>query len=79
MVWFIVLNILMNDGTLYTEVQFPSKPEYNNEQECNVAGRALVDQRQIEIGTNSGKTYYICEVISPDQIRAATGKSGNNS
>jgi hypothetical protein len=79
MIWFIVLNTLMNDGSLYTEVQFPNSPQYNNEQECNSAGRALVDQRQIEIGTNAGKTYYVCQAISPEQIKAATGKSGSNS
>jgi len=79
MIWFIVLNTLLTDGTLYTEVQFPNKLEYNNEKTCNEVGQLLVDKRQIEIGTNAGKTYFICQSISPEQIRAATGKSGSNS
>jgi hypothetical protein len=79
MVWFIVLNILMNDGTLYTDIHYPNSPQYNNERECNVAGQILVDEKQIEIGTNSGTTYFICMSISPEQIRKATGKSGSNS
>lgn len=79
MIWFIVLNIVMNNGDVYTDVHFPNKPEYNNEQSCNEAGQALVDQKQVEIGTNSGKTYFICRAISADEIRAATGKSGSNS
>ena len=79
MIWFIVLNTLMNDGTLYTEVQYPLSPQCNNEQSCNEAGQSLVDQRQLEIGTKSGRTYYICQVISSDQIKAATGTPGTNS
>ena len=55
MVWMIILNILMNDGTLYTDVHFPNDPQYNNEKDCNEAGQALVDQKQLEIGTNAGK------------------------
>jgi hypothetical protein len=79
MIWFIVLNIVMNNGDVYTDVHFPNKPEYNNEQACNEAGQELVDQKQIEIGTNAGKTYFICRSITSDEIRAATGKSGSNS
>jgi hypothetical protein len=78
MIWFIVLNTLMNDGTLYTEVQFPLSPEFNNEQSCNEAGQSLVDQRQVEIGTKSGKTYFICQFVSPDQIKTATQKPGQD-
>ncbi len=79
MIWFIVLNTLMNDGTLYTEVQFPLNPQFNNEKSCEEAGQSLVDQRQVEIGTNTGVTFYTCQTVSSDQIKAATGKSGSNS
>ncbi len=79
MIWFIVLNIVMNNGDVYTDVHYPNAPQYNNEQECNAAGRALVDAKQIEIGTNAGRTFYACMAITPEQIRAATGKSGSNS
>lgn len=78
MIWFIVLNILMNDGTLYTEIKFPNDPKYNNEIDCNQAGQAIVDQKQLEIGTNAGRTYFICKFITPENIRDATGKSGSN-
>jgi hypothetical protein len=79
MIWFIVLNIVMNNGDVYTDVHYPNSPQYNNERECNEVGLALVDQKQIEIGTNAGRTYYTCMSISAEQIRAATGKSGSNS
>lgn len=78
MIWFIVLNIVMNDGTLYTDVHYPNSPQYNNEKSCDEAGRELVDQKQIEIGTNAGRTYYICLNITPEQIHDATGKSDSN-
>lgn len=78
MIWFIVLNTLMNDGTLYTEVQYPLSPQFNNEQSCNEAGQSLVDQRQLEVGTKSGRTYYVCQVISDEQIRAAKGSKSNS-
>ena len=77
MVWFIVLNILMNDGTLYTDVHYPNEPRYNNQQECNVAGQALVDQKQLEVGTNAGRTYFICMSITAEEIRKATGSGSN--
>lgn len=73
MIWFIVLNIVMNDGTVYTDVHFPNKPEYNNEQACNEAGKALVDQEQIKIGTNAGSTYFICKAITSEEIMKAIG------
>lgn len=78
MIWFIVLNIVMNNGDVYTDIHFPNNPQYNNEQACNEAGQTLVDQKQIEIGTNAGKTYFICRAITPEEIRAATGKSGSS-
>jgi hypothetical protein len=78
MIWFIVLNIVMSNGEVYTDVHFPNKPEYNNEQECNSAGQELVDKKQIEIGTNAGTTFFICKSISADDIKAATQKPGQN-
>ena len=78
MIWFIVLNIVMSNGDVYTDVHFPNKPEYNNEQECNAAGQELVDQKQIEIGTNAGTTFFICKSITADDIKAATQKPGQN-
>jgi hypothetical protein len=79
MIWFIVLNTLMSDGTLYTEVRFPDSPQYNNEKSCNDAGKIMVDEEQIKIGTNAGTTYYICLMMTPDNIKNATGKFGSNS
>ena len=70
MIWFIVLTTIMNNGDVYAEVQFPLDPKYNNEQSCNEAGQLLVDQKQMEIGTNAGKTYVICKAISPEEIKA---------
>ncbi len=79
MIWFIVLNIVLSDGTLYTELQFPNSPQYNNEKTCNEVGQTLANQRQLEIGTNAGRSYFICKSITPEQIKAATGeKQGNN-
>jgi hypothetical protein len=78
MIWFIVLNIVMSNGDVYTDVHFPNKPEYNNEQECNAAGQELVDKKQIEIGTNAGTTFFICKSITADDIKAATQKPGQN-
>lgn len=78
MIWFIVLNTLMNDGTLYTEIQYPLSPQFNNERSCNEAGQALVDQRQLEVGTKSGRTYFICQAITDEQIRAAKGSQSNS-
>ena len=79
MIWFIILTTVMNNGDVYTDVRPATTPEYNNEQSCNAAGKILVDQKQIEVGTSNGKTYYVCQVLSDDDIRAATGKSGSNS
>jgi hypothetical protein len=77
MIWFIVLNTIMNDGTLYTDTRFPNSPQYNNEKSCNEAGQILADQLQLEIGTNTGKTYFICRSVSIDDLSAAVGKTGS--
>jgi|688.fasta_scaffold03894_34 hypothetical protein len=77
MLWLIVLNTMMNDGTLYTDIRTPNKPEFNNEQSCKEAGQILVDQLQLEVGTNAGRTYYICKAIPFEDITAAIGKGGS--
>lgn len=73
MIWFIVLNIVMNNGDVYSDIHFPNSPEYNNEKSCNEAGQALVDQKQVEIGTNSGKTYFTCIPLDFKEIGKAIG------
>lgn len=77
MIWFIILTTVMSNGDVYTEVQFPQKPEYNNEQQCNQSGDAIVNQKQLELGTNSGKVYYVCQSASFDEIGKAL-KPGTN-
>ncbi len=79
MIWFIVLNVVMNNGDVYTNVHYPNSPQYNNERSCNEAGQELVDQKQVEVGTNSGRTYFTCVAITSEEIRDATGKPGSNS
>lgn len=68
----------MSDGSLYTDVRYANSPEYNNEKSCDEAGRALVDQEQMRIGKKAGTTYYICKVISFEEIMKAIGKPGTN-
>lgn len=68
MIWFIVLNIVMNNGDVYSDIHYPNSPEYNNEKSCNESGQALVDQKQIEIGTSNGKAYFICIPVEKDKL-----------
>ena len=68
----------MSNGDVYSDVRFPTSPEYNNEQSCNEAGKILVDEEQTKIGTNSGTTYYICKAITVDDIKKATQKPGQD-
>jgi len=78
MIWFVVLNILMNDGTLYTNIHYPNDPKYNNEQDCKQAGQELADQKQLEIGTQAGKTYFMCGAITAEEIKKALKPSGTD-
>lgn len=73
MVWFIVLNVLFNDGTLLTEVRVPKSPSYNNEKSCNLIGQLLADEQQAQI-KNSGTVFYTCKAMSPSDIEGATGQ-----
>lgn len=75
MFWFIVLTIVLNNGEVYTDIRPVTDPKYNNEKECNDVGRILVDQKQIEIGTNDGKVYYICQSFSQEQLDKGMGKT----
>jgi hypothetical protein len=77
MIWFIVLTTIMSNGDVYAEVQFPLDPQYNNEQSCNESGIAVVNQKQLELGTNSGKVLYTCQSTSSDTVLKALGKSGS--
>jgi hypothetical protein len=77
MIWFIVLTTIMSNGDVYAEVQFPLYPQYNNEKSCNESGIAVVNQKQLEIGTNAGKVYYICQSATSDALLKVLGNTGN--
>ena len=77
MIWFIVLTTIMNNGDVYAEVQFPNSSEYNNEKSCNESGNAIINQKQLEIGTKSGTVYFICQSASSDGLLNLLGKSGS--
>lgn len=74
MIWFVVLTTIMNTGEVYAEVRFPNELAYNNEKMCNEAGMAIINQKQSEIGTNSGKVYYICQSVTVDTLEKAVTK-----
>ena len=78
MLWFIVLTMVMNNGDVFTEIRPATAPEYNTEQQCNEVGKVLVDQKQIEIGTNAGKAYFICHNLTLEEIKRVFNKSGSN-
>lgn len=78
MIWFIVLNVVMNNGDVYSEIQFPNSAEYNNEKSCNEAGQLLVDQKQIEVGTANGKTYFICIPVDKSKLDQAVKPQTNS-
>ena len=80
-IWYILLvtvTVNNNDVQVFAETRYPNTPEYNNEKTCNEVGQALVDQRQLEIGTKSGTTYFICQSVTVDKIKSALTKSGSN-
>ena len=76
MIWFIILTYVMANGDVYTEMYPATKVEYNNENDCNEVGKVLVDQKQIEIGTNAGKVYYVCQSINQKDLNEVMGKTG---
>ena len=78
MIWFIVLNVVMSNGDVYSDLHFPNSPQYNNEKECNESGQALVDQKQIEVGTANGKAYFICIPIEKSKLDATVGSNSNS-
>lgn len=77
MIWFIILTTVMTNGDVYTEVRPATAPEYNTEQQCKEAGQTLVDAKQVEIGTNSGKVYFVCDSIAEEQINKVLKKSNS--
>lgn len=75
MIWLVILTTVMLDGSVYTEVRVPNSPKFNDEASCNVAGQAIVDQKQLEIGTKTGTVYFVCSPITKEQIDKATNKT----
>lgn len=78
-IWYIILVIVMTDGSASVDTRYPNTPEYNNEKTCNEVGNELMEQEQMKIGTNAGTVYFICKELGLDQVRKATGKAGSNS
>lgn len=78
MIWFIVLTTIMTNGEVFTEIRPATSPDVNTEAQCMEAGKIIVDQKQLEVGTVNGKVYYICHSLSGEEIRKATGKAGSN-
>lgn len=77
MIWFIVLTTIMSNGDVYAEVQFPLDPKYNNEKSCNESGNAIINQKQLEIGTKAGTVYFICQSVTSDTLLNVLGKTGS--
>jgi hypothetical protein len=77
MIWYIILFTVMSDGAATVDVRYPNTPEFNNEQACNTAGNTLMNDEQMKIGTNAGVVYYICKVITQDEITKALVKGGS--
>lgn len=78
MIWFIILTTIMTNGDVYTEIRPATSPEVNTEQQCNDAGKIIVEQKQIELGTTNGKVYYVCQSLTEQEVNKATGKAGSN-
>jgi hypothetical protein len=78
MIWFIILTVLMSDGTMYTDIHVANNPEYNNEKSCNEAGQIMVDQKQLEIGTNTGTAYFICKAITEEEFKKGNAPKTNS-
>lgn len=75
MIWFIVLNVVMSNGDVYSDLHFPNSPQYNNEKDCNESGQVLVDKKQVEVGTSNGKAYFICIPLDFKELGKAIGTS----
>jgi hypothetical protein len=74
MIWFVILTTVMNTGEVYADVRFPNELAYNNEAMCNEAGKAIIELKQSEIGTNAGKVYYICQSVTVETLEKAVTK-----
>ena len=71
----IVVGVADNDVKVQTEVHWPNDPNFNTEQLCNEAGKALADKMQVEIGSNNGLVFWKCQGASLDEMIEGAGKS----
>ena len=71
-VWVLIIMVVLKNGQVYAVTQTANDPQYNNKSSCETAGQLKADQEQLKVGLDNGTTYFKCDEITADQIRAAT-------
>lgn len=77
-VWFIMLMIVNSDGSVNATLQYPLKPQFNNEKSCLETGQILADEEQLKIGLNNGKIFWRCEPIPMDKLETLFTGNGSD-
>ena len=68
MLWFLVLISVNINGTVSTQLHWPTKPQFNSEKECDASGQAIADKLQLELGTSNSKVFWACKSVSYSDI-----------
>ena len=70
MIWFLSIFILLNDGTATNIIKTSNVPQYNNEADCNIVGKTMLENMLPDLA-GKGKAWYSCSGITLDELKKA--------
>lgn len=76
--WVMILVLVYKDGTVKTDMQFPLKPEYNDEASCSENAAMAAAEMQTRIGSDNAEVFFQCKSIDMDGARRIVGPQGTD-
>ena len=75
MFWYVILVVINSNGVVTATTHYPKAPQYNQESNCQEAGKALANKAQVEKGTNNAKVFWKCEALSYETVAKTLPRS----
>lgn len=74
--WVMVIVIILANGDVKTELQWPLKPEYNTEASCSSNADKAATALQVQLGSNNARVLWQCQGVKLDELAKTLGKPG---
>lgn len=74
--WIMVLVVILTNGDVKTELQWPLKPEYNSEASCNKNAELKANELLVKLGSNNARVFFQCQAVNVEDLAKMVKKPG---